>query len=170
MPNTRSARPMLHVEATAQVGAPAADVYRMIADYRAGHPRIVPPEYFRNLRVIDGGYGDGTLIEFDVIAFGKTMHLRATVTEPEPGRVLAETNANDGAVTRFIVEPLADTTARVTIATDRTLERAGVLGWMERALSRSFLRRVYVKELARLDEQVRLDIGRAEPAASVGRA
>lgn len=155
---------MLHVEATAPIDASADDVYRMIADYRSGHPRIVPPKYFRNLRVVDGGYGDGTVIEFDVLALGKTVPLRATVAEPEPGRVLAETNVGDGSVTRFIVEPSSDSTSRVTIATDRPLEHAGVLGWIERVMTRLLLRRIYVEELARLAEQLRLDARERTPA------
>jgi hypothetical protein len=42
----------------------------------------------------------------------------------------------------------------VTIATDRAIEHGGVLGWVERAMTRSFLRGIYVKELARLSELV----------------
>ena len=145
---------MLRVEESAEVHAPAAAVYRMIADYRSGHPRIVPPEYFRNLRVLEGGYGEGTRIEFDVIAFGKTVHSRATIDEPDPGRVLAERDIDNGSVTHFTVEPLDQATSRVTISTDRPIERRGVLGWIERTMTRSFLRGLYVKELARLDEQV----------------
>jgi len=43
------------VEARAPVHAPADRVYDLIADYRNGHPRIVPPKYFRNLVVERGG-------------------------------------------------------------------------------------------------------------------
>ena len=42
------------VEARATVRAPADRVYELIADYRAGHPRIVPPKYFQNLVVERG--------------------------------------------------------------------------------------------------------------------
>ena len=165
MTNGHSTGTKLHVEASARVHGPGAEVYRMIADYRSGHPRIVPPKYFRDLRVVAGGYGDGTAIEFDVLAFGKVMHFRASVTEPEPGRVLEERNLNDGSVTRFIVEPAGSSTSRVTIASDRPLERTGVLGWFEGALTRTFLRRIYAQQLARLDEQVQLDLQRAASEA-----
>jgi hypothetical protein len=53
---------MLHVEASAEVNASATSIYRLIADYRTGHSRIISPKYFRNLTVDAGGYGDGTLI------------------------------------------------------------------------------------------------------------
>ena len=69
--------PSLHVSASAEIGAPAVNVYRMIADYRNGHPRIVPPRYLTNLRVDSGGYGAGTRIRYDVRAFGTTHHARA---------------------------------------------------------------------------------------------
>src|SRR5437762_870146 len=120
----------LSVEASADVGAPAPDVYRMIADYRAGHPRIIPPRYFRNLEVEQGGYGAGTLIRYDLLAFGTTYHARARVTEPEPGRVLVETDLEKGAVTRFVVDPLGATRSRVTIATKLPM-RGGLRGWIE---------------------------------------
>lgn len=154
MTNTPASRSTLHVEASADVHASAANVYDMIADYRSGHQRIVPPEYFRNLRVLEGGYGEGTRIEFDVIAFGKTIHSRAAIDEPEPGRVLAERDLDNGSVTHFTVVPVGQSTSRVTIATDRPIERQGVLGWIERAMTRSFLHGIYAKELARLGEQV----------------
>lgn len=146
----------LHVEATADIGAPAASIYGMIADYRIGHPRIIPPKYFRNLEVEQGGYGNGTLIRYDLLAFGQTNHSRARVTEPAPGRVLVETDLDKGAVTSFTVEPLGAVRSRVTIATVLPT-RGGFLGWLERAMMGSFLKRVFVAELALLDAEVRAD-------------
>ena len=146
----------LHVEASANVGASAADAYRMIADYRVGHTHIIPPRYFRNLRVEEGGYGAGTVITYDLIAFGKTNHARARVTEPEPGRVLVETDLEKGAVTSFIVDPISAARSRVTIKTDMPT-RSGLLGLVERAVIRRFLKRVYVAELALLNAELRID-------------
>jgi len=146
----------LHAEATAHVGASAADAYRMIADYRVGHTRIIPPRYFRDLRVEEGGYGAGTVIRYDLIAFGKTTRARARVTEPEPGRVLVETDLDKGAVTSFVVDPVGTAKSRVTIKTDMPT-RSGLVGFIERAVIRRFLRRVYVAELALLDAELRID-------------
>jgi len=42
------------VQVSARVAAPPEVVYRLIADYRDGHPRIVPPKYFSNLVVEEG--------------------------------------------------------------------------------------------------------------------
>jgi hypothetical protein len=144
----------LRVEARANIGAAAPDVYRIIADYRTGHTRIIPRRYFRNLEVETGGYGAGTLIRYDLLAFGTTYHARARVTEPEPGRVLVETDLEKGAVTTFTVDPLGGAQSRVTIATEMPT-RAGVVGWLERAMTGRFLRRVYDAELAQLDSEVR---------------
>lgn len=148
-------RKVVRVEASADVGAAAADTYRMIADYRDGHTRIIPTKYFRDLRVIEGGYGDGTVIEFDMLVFGKATHARARVSEPEPGRVLVETYPDTGWVTSFIVEQRGTSRSRVTIRTDAVV-RAGLLGLLEGAFVRSFLSRVFPAELAQLDEQVRM--------------
>ncbi len=154
--STTSTGQTLRVEARANIGAAAPDVYRMIADYRTGHTRIIPRRYFRNLEVEKGGYGAGTLIRYDLLAFGTTYHARARVTEPQPGRVLVETDLEKGAVTTFTVEPLGGTQSRVTIATEMPT-RFGVAGWLERAMTRRFLRRVYAAELAQLDSEVQSD-------------
>ena|SRR5690348_3083209 len=74
--------------------------------------------------------------------FGRTQTFRAAITEPEPGRVLVETDLDtNGAVTTFTVNPgPVQGTADVTIATELPV-RAGILGVIERALSTRFLRR-----------------------------
>lgn len=160
MSTSQSQQRTVRVEATSEVNGPAASVYGLIADYRRGHTRIVPPRYFRNLEVEEGGYGDGTLIHYDLLAFGTTRRARARVTEPEPGRVLVETDLGIGAVTTFIVDPLGTTRSRVTIATVLPA-RGGIAGWLERTVSRSFMRKVYAAELARIDQVVQ-----EEPAAA----
>jgi hypothetical protein len=146
----------LHAEVSAKVGGSAADAYRMIADYRVGHTRIIPPRYFRDLRVEEGGFGAGTVIRYDLIVFGKTNHACARVTEPEPGRVLVETDLDRGAVTTFIVEPLSAAKSRVTIKTHMPT-RSGLLGVIERAVTRRFLERVYVAELALINRELKID-------------
>jgi hypothetical protein len=161
MPATAAKGSLLHIAASAEVKGAAADVYRMIADYRNGHPRIVPPRYFRNLAVDQGGYGAGTTIRYDLLAFGTTYHARAKITEPEPGRVLVETDLGKGAVTTFVVDPLGSRRSLVTITTDLPM-RAGVFGAIERAVTRRFFRRVYTAQLAQLDQHVQT--ARSEPS------
>lgn len=168
MSATSSNQSVLRVVARGEVGASASDVYRMIADYHTGHPRIVPPRYFRNLQVDEGGYGAGTSIRYDFIAFGKTYHARARITEPEPGRVLVETELEKGAVTTFVVEPLGSTRCMVTISTALRVH-GGLLGLIERLLMRRFFDRVYAAQLSQLAEQVRtIRAVRASPTVQRG--
>lgn len=47
--------PLARVKASAVIAAPAPVVYSIIADYRHGHPSILPPRYFDNLEVLAGG-------------------------------------------------------------------------------------------------------------------
>lgn len=140
--------PVLQLRATRRVAAPAPVAYGLLADYTDGHQRVVPPKAIRNLVVEEGGIGAGTRIRFDHVLLGMTRTMRATVTEPEPGRVLAERDVASGITTQFIVDPRGDA-CDVTIATDVPV-RGGVLGALERALVRRFLLPLYEEELARL--------------------
>lgn len=122
-------------------------VYDIIADYREGHPRILPPEYFGRLEVEAGGRGAGTKIRFEMKAFGRTTVATATVTEPVPGRELHET-LETGILTTFLVESQAGASSRVTITTSYT--KHGLAGWLERLIAPAYLRRVYKAELTLL--------------------
>lgn len=142
------------VTASALAEAPAETVYAILADYRDGHPHILPRKYFTGLSVERGGFGDGTVIRFGMRAFGKTREARAAVTEPEPGRVLVETALDRGGpVTTFVVEP-EGRCARVTFRTEMT-SRRGLLGAVERFVASRFLKRVYALELAQLGDFAR---------------
>ena len=135
-------------QASAEIDAPAASVYRLVADYRDGHTRIVPPKYFSDLRVDSGsGWGAGTVITYRMRVAGTTKNARASVTEPEPGRVLVETDTGNETVTTFVVDPLGDRRSRLTISTALPTH-SGIRGWLERSFIRSYLGRVYAAELA----------------------
>lgn len=141
--------------ATGLVGAPADRVYALLADYRYHHPRIVPPEYFTELRVEQGGRGAGTRIRVRMRVMGASREFTHLVREPEPGRVLEEIDSEGTTATTFTVEPGDHGTgARVTIRT-RFRVRPGVRGMFERLLTGMLLRRIYRKELVRLDEYAR---------------
>ena len=137
------------VKASATVDAPAEIVYGIIADYRNGHPHILPRKYFEWLVVEQGGRGEGTVIRFQMRVLGQTRVLRAAVTEPDPGRVLVETDTGGaGPVTTFTVEP-AGSGSHVTFSTEMT-STGGPLGVLERFVLRRVLRRVYARELEQL--------------------
>jgi hypothetical protein len=139
--------PEIHVAATAVVPAPPAVVYGLLADYRDGHPRVLPPRYFSDLEVEHGGVGAGTRIRFRMHLLGRTQTTRAEITEPEPGRVLVETYPDTGAVTTFTVEPV-DRGRRATVRIETVWTKSGLAGWAERLLVPALLRPVYAEELA----------------------
>ena len=135
--------------ASALIQAPPQAVYAIIADYHHGHPQILPKPPFVSLAVEQGGTGTGTVIRVQMRVLGQIQMFRAVVTEPEPGRVLVETNDN-GYVTTFTVERDADgQAAYVTIVTEMP-RRAGIVGALERWLVSRLLRPVYVKEWGQL--------------------
>jgi hypothetical protein len=137
------------LSASALIPAPAQDIYAIIADYRAGHLEIIPKPPFVSVEVLEGGTGAGTVIRVKLKLFGKVQTYNAIVSEPEPGRVLAETNDN-GYVTSFIVEPReGGKQAYVTIST-KLSGRGGILGALEHWLLNRTLRPVYIKELEQL--------------------
>lgn len=156
---------MVRAEATADVGAPADVVYAILADYDEGHPAVLPPEHFTGLEVERGGRGAGTVIRFGVRAMGRVRESRAEISEPEPGRLLRETALDDprGLVTEFLVEPVGAARARVTISTAWTARGLGSI--LEGLLAPALLRRIYVAELARIDEVARRAAAGGRPSA-----
>ena len=138
------------VSVSAVIPARRERVYALISNYNDGHQRILPRQ-FSNLTVEQGGVGSGTMIRFQMRVFGKKQTFRAAITEPEPGRVLVETNLDsNGAVTTFTVNPdPAPADSHVTISTELPV-RSGFLGRIERTLSTLLLRPIYVKELENL--------------------
>jgi hypothetical protein len=128
------------VTATARIAAPPERVYAIIANYRDGHPRILPKE-FRGLTVEEGGIGAGTIIRFQMRVLGATTTYRAAITEPEPGRVLVETNfEGNAAVSTFTVNPQT----RIGDISELTSRRRPI------DASVRILRSIYPRELALL--------------------
>ena len=134
------------LSATGVVPAPAERVYGLIADYRNGHPRIVPKQ-FSNLVVEQGGVGAGTVFRFQMRLLGITQSFRAAITEPDPGRVLVETDLDaNGAVTTFRVEPEKEAQSRVTITTELPIH-GGLIGAIERWVTNTLLLPLYSEEI-----------------------
>lgn len=135
---------------SAAIRAPARAVYSLIADYRSGHPRMLPHRYFPRLEVERGGAGSGTIIRFEVRLFGRIREVRAEISEPKPGEELVETDLLTGARTSFVVVSRAGgRESEVTIKTE--WEAKGLRGWLERMLVPPLLRRIYSEELAQLE-------------------
>lgn len=128
-------------------------VYAIIADYHHGHPRILPKPAFVSLTVEQGGIGAGTVIRVQMQLLGQRSTYRATVTEPEPGRVLVETN-DTGYITTFTVEPRAEGRHALVTFSTAMPARTGIRAALERWLVKRLLRTVYVRELALLAKVV----------------
>jgi hypothetical protein len=144
--------PFHRVSETAIIAAPPATVYAILADYRVGHPGILPQPPFHAYELEAGGQGAGTIIRFKMTALGRTDSFRAAVTEPEPGRVLVESYFESRTVTTFTVDPHAQgAQSRVTFSTDLET-RGGLFGIIERFFITRFLRRTYRRELRNLAE------------------
>lgn len=137
------------VAVSAVISASPTACYVAIADYRNGHPHIVPRQWFGPIVVEEGGVGAGTRIRFTMTVLGKTVTLRAEITEPVPGRVLVESYPDTGVVTTFTVVETGPQQARVTIET-RTPRAGGVRAAIERAIMRRLLPRIFRAELAQL--------------------
>lgn len=135
------------------LAVPAVRVYRVISDYKVHHPAILPKEFSR-LKVLKGGIGAGTLFEFDATIAGKTQTSRMRVTEPEPGRVLVETDETGNVETRFIVEPLdGGAKTRLTFDTEYTVP-AGLLSSLFRWLSRRLMAGIYQREMQNIETYI----------------
>ena len=137
--------------ATRLIHAPADRIYRIIADYRNLHALILPKEYFLSLHVEKGGTGAGTIISFSMRLLGRTMDFRALITEPQPGRLLVETDLRTETPTSFQVVPAEESSlTRVTISTELRGRH-----WIEALLAKPMLEQIYRQELdllARLAE------------------
>lgn len=141
------------VTTEAHIKASASTVYALISDFREHHPRFLPNN-FSELRVEQGGVGAGTVITFTITAMGRTRGYRMRVGEPDPGRVMTESDTMSSMVTTWTVMPAGEDASRVTIET-RWEGATGVPGFFERLFAPRGLRRIYNDELRRLDRYAR---------------
>jgi hypothetical protein len=145
---------MARNEASAEgmVGAPADKVYSYVADMREHHPHFLPSA-FSDFQVESGGVGAGTVTRFKMTAGGRTREYRMQVAEPEPGRVLTESDMNSTAVTTFTVDAKGGgSLVRISTAWDGA---AGIGGVFERMFAPRVLSGIYADELKRLDAYAR---------------
>jgi hypothetical protein len=99
------------------------------------------------------GVGAGTVTQFTMRAGGRTRQYRMMVAEPEPGRVLTESDTGSTAVTSFTVTPRNRTSlVRISTAWEAV---GGIGGLFERMFAPRVLRAIYTDELKRLDAYAR---------------
>jgi uncharacterized protein YndB with AHSA1/START domain len=143
---------VIQVNAERTVNAPADQVFGYIRDMNV-HPKFLPPA-FSDFHVESGGVGTGT-VTFKVTAGGRTRDYRMTVDEPEPGRVLRESDSNSSLITKFTVTPregagAASGASLVQIATSWQ-GAGGIGGFFERTFAPRAMKAIYDDELQRLD-------------------
>jgi uncharacterized protein YndB with AHSA1/START domain len=138
----------IHVAGERRLAAPADRVYRCLANYREHHPRILPPA-FSDFRVEEGGVGAGTVISFRVRAGGRVQQFRQSVSEPQPGRVLVESDPEHR--TTFTVDH-DGVGSRLRI--DTVFEASGLQGMVARWFAPRLLGKLYADELRRIEAYV----------------
>jgi hypothetical protein len=131
--------------------APPAAVYTVLADYTTHHPRIMPPSLFSDLEVEAGGVGAGTVFHITLRLLGRKQRLHVRVGEPEPGRVLTETNLDTGVVTEFSVAPLDGGSRTLARMSSEWETGGGLRGLADRLATPLLLRRIFAMELRQLD-------------------
>ena len=127
-------------------------VYGYVADMREHHPRFLPPA-FSDFRVASGGVGAGTITRFTVTAGGRTREYQMKVAEPEPGRVLTESDTGSSLVTTTTVSPQGGgSLVQISSAWDGA---GGIGGLFERMFAPRVMRAIYADEVKRLDAYAR---------------
>lgn len=151
----------IHAEASHVINARPEEIYAVISDYRVGHPAILPKPYFSELTIEQGGQGAGTVLRFHVTIWGQKLYYHQRVSEPEPGRVLVETDIETGQYSQFTLEPLnGGQQTRVTISSEAPAS-PGFKGVMERMTQPSIAGRLFKQELRNLEDYVRSKQGKA---------
>ena len=148
------------------IDAPADHVYRLISDFRQHHQHFLPPQ-FSDFEVESGGVGEGTVHRFRMTLGGRTTGYRVHVTEPEPGRMLVESDASRRMLTTFTVDPVPYRRTQVRIETRWYTD--GFAGVVERLIAPFMLARVYRRELRLLDRYANGDLPRTVAVAARAR-
>jgi len=144
---------IVSISASRRIATRPQPIHAVIADYRDGHRRIVPPRAFKWLAVDKGGFGAGTEIRFAMRVAGVTRVTRGIVTEPEAGRTIVETYPETGMVTSFLMDAAGPNETIVTINTDLPVPR-GVVGKIQGFVAGRLLRPLFLEELQRLADIV----------------
>ncbi|MEM7333137.1 MAG: SRPBCC family protein [Chloroflexota bacterium] len=134
------------------VNAPAQQVYDILADYDVGHRAILPEKYFKEMTVLEGGKGAGTKIRVEMEVMGNQSTFNLVVTEPEPGRILEESDAEAGISTVFTIEPRNEGAQSWVEIRSTNRGKPGLMGKLEQWVVTAVTKRIYREELANLNE------------------
>lgn len=149
----------LSISASALIPAPANEIYAVLADYRKGHPAILPQGNLYDLQVEAGGYGAGTIIRFRSKILGSERRFHQVVSEPEPGRVIVEQDIEGSVSTTFTITPTGEGEQTHVNITTRLEIQPGLEGVVTRLVLPFAMKRIYEKELRQLADYVRNRVG-----------
>jgi hypothetical protein len=136
------------------IAASPQRVRAFLSDYRNNRPRILPPEYFDDYRVEQGGVGAGTVFSYWLRAGGRERAYRMRVEESAEDGLLVERDTQSSLVTTWTLTP-AESGERTSVSLASRWEGAGGIGGMfERLFAPRALRRIYDEVLRRLSEAV----------------
>ena len=120
-------------------------VYSIVTDMEQ-HRRILPKQ-FESLEVLQGGKGVGTVFRLHMNVMGNRSSLEMTITEPEPGRIVRETDAAAGVTTTWALTPVdGEDRCRLRL-TSIFRSKPGMAGMMERFIVPPVIRSIYRQEL-----------------------
>jgi len=145
---------IIRAEAAKVIDASPEAIYAVLADYHVGHKAILPQPFFEVI-IEKGGQGAGTLMWTHVTVFGKKYSYHQLVSEPEPGRVIKETDIDTGQFSSFTLDPLnGGKQTRVTIHAEEPA-KPGIVGFLGRFTQPPVMRRMFMVELNNLAAYVR---------------
>jgi hypothetical protein len=106
------------------------------------------------LEVESGGFGAGTVIRFSMTVLGISQQFHMIVSEPEPGRILKESDPHSGQWSSFTIDPVnGGYQSQVTIDTE-AFASPGFKGLIERLMNPPLTRRIFTQELRQLNQYV----------------
>ena len=79
----------IYTQASRIIDSSSESIYNVIADYRVGHPAILPKPWFDGLTVEKGGFGAGTGLEPIVRVSAALAHLQLTSVSPDTSPIAA---------------------------------------------------------------------------------
>jgi hypothetical protein len=136
------------------IAASPQRVWALLADYRNNRPRILPPEYFEDYRVEQGGDGAGTVISYRLRAGGRERSYRMRVEESAEDGQLLERDIESSLVTTWTLTPAENGEHTLVGLASRWEGAGGIGGVFERLFAPRALRRIYDGVLQRLSETV----------------
>jgi hypothetical protein len=155
----------IDVEFGRVVNARPEVIWKVIADYRVGHPAILPPP-FTSLTVESGGFGAGTVVWTKLRVFGRDVTYHQRITEPEPGRLLLETDVDTGQWSSFRLEPVGGgAQTRVTIHCQFPASNP-VTAFLVGLGQKPMTIRIFKDELNKLEQYIQNGAAQAQPVGA----